>query len=377
MYRKQIHLVLIISLLFTASLACSFSVSTAKIDNLRLSRDENGEQTTTTFGQKDTFFLLGDLINAPSDTKLKAVWTAVEVKENPPDTLIDEKELVMDDGTFTFSLVNKNPLWPAGKFKVDLYLNDKLNQTIEFQVEQTEQVEVQPTPQIQETPQTQISPQTRPAFENVNIARDQEGIDATTVFSPQENFFLIANLTGASEAGAQVKVVWTVVKAEGAASENHVIDTYEDIQKNGDFWVSLTSDAGEWLPGQYKAELSLDGTLVDTRNFIVSVTRLDNIFMAFDQDGERPTSVFGTQDIFYLEFDLLDAPADTKISMKWYRVDEQGSPSETLNEGDYTFGTGSYYVSLKSDSGTWQTGMYMVELFLNNNYYKTISFEVQ
>jgi hypothetical protein len=58
-------------------------------------------------------------------------------------------------------------------------------------------------------------------------------------------------------------------------------------------------------------------------------------------------------------------------------VDEQGSPSETLNEGEYTFGTGSYYISLKSDSGTWQVGKYKVDLFLNNSYYKTLTFEVQ
>ncbi len=39
--------------------------------------------------------------------------------------------------------------------------------------------------------------------------------------------------------------------------------------------------------------------------------------------------------------------------------------------------TGSYYVSLKSDSGTWDTGKYKVDLYLNNNYYKTVTFEVQ
>jgi hypothetical protein len=389
MYRKHINLGIAIFSLIAASLACNFQASTAKTDNVRMASDENGEQVTTTFGQKDNFFLLGDLKNAPSDTKLKAVWTGVEVMDSPPNTLIDEKELVTGDGSFTFSLINKNPLWPAGKYKVDLYLNDKLDQTIEFQVEQTEQVEAQPTaevqdtpqvqntPQVQDTPQSQTSPQTNAAIENAYLARDQEGIDATTVYSPKENFFLIAHLTGAPEAGAPIKVVWTAVKAEGASSENQVISTYEETLQNGGFWVSLISDTGEWLVGQYKAELFLDGTPVDTRNFIVSATRLENIYMASDQEGKNPTTVYGPQDKFYLDFDLVDAPDDTKIGTKWYRVDDQGSASEPLYEDEYTFGSGSYYVGLKSDSGTWQTGKYKVDLYLNNNYYKTVTFEVQ
>jgi hypothetical protein len=479
MYRKQLNIGLAALSLLAAGLACSFLVSTAKIDNLRMARDESGEQTTTTFGQQDDFYLLGDLKNAPSDTKLKAVWTGVEVKDNPPNTVIDEKELVTGDGTFTFSLVNNNPVWPAGNYKVDLYLNDKLDQTVEFTVEQIEQAgtiqnlrlasdeqgtqstsvfnpqddfyllgELADTADQTQlkaawtavniegyTPNTAIDSaelstgngpfvfslkKTKPAWpagtykvdlyinqalaqtveftvegqaateapteavaqgdaalENTRIARDQEGTDATTVFSPQETFYLVSDLTGAPEAGAQIKVVWTAVKVEGSTEENQVIDTYDEKLPNSGFWVSLVSNSGSWPAGQYKAEAFVNGVSVDTRNFIVSPIKLEKIYLAFDQDGKKPTTVYGTQDMFYLEFDLVDAPADTKINTKWYLLDDQGSPSETLNEGEYTFGTGSYYVSLKSDSDTWQAGKYKVDLFLNNSYYKSLTFEVK
>jgi hypothetical protein len=483
MYRKQIYLGLAIMSLVGAALACNFLVSTAKIENLRMARDEQGEQTTTAFGQQDNFYLLGDLKNAPSDTKLKAVWTGVEVKDNPPNTMIDEKELVTGDGNFTFSLLNNNPIWPAGKYKVDLYLNDKLDQTVDFTVEQTEQAATVQnlrlasdeqgsqltsvfTPQddfyllgelSQATDQTRLKAdwtavdiegytpnsaidsaelttgdgpftfslkKTQPAWpagkykvdlyvndkltqtldftvegqaatepataapteaavqgtgaiENTRLARDQEGTDPTTVFNPQETFYLVSDLTGATDSGAQVKVVWTAVKLEGSTGENQVISTYDQNLPNGTFWVSLVSDSGKWPEGQYKAEVFVNGSSVDTRNFIVSLIQLKKIYMALDQDGKKPTTVYGTQDVFYLEFDLLNAPTDTKISTKWYRLDEKGSPAETLNEGEYTFGTGSYYVSLKSDSGTWLTGKYKVDLFMNNSYYKSVPFEVQ
>jgi hypothetical protein len=81
--------------------------------------------------------------------------------------------------------------------------------------------------------------------------------------------------------------------------------------------------------------------------------------------------------VFYLEFDLIDAPADTKINTVWSRLDDKGASAETLNEGEYTFGDGSYYISLKSDTGSWQVGKYRVEIYLNNNYYKALVFEVK
>jgi hypothetical protein len=58
----------------------------------------------------------------------------VEVQGAEPDTLIDSAEKVMGDGTITFDL-STTQAWPMGKYKVDLYLNDKLDRTLEFQVE--------------------------------------------------------------------------------------------------------------------------------------------------------------------------------------------------------------------------------------------------
>lgn len=73
------------------------------------------------------------LSGAPDDTKLKAVWTAVEVEGEAPNTLIYEKEYVGGASTVTFDLSNSQP-WPPGKYKVDLYLNDQLDRTLEFAV---------------------------------------------------------------------------------------------------------------------------------------------------------------------------------------------------------------------------------------------------
>jgi hypothetical protein len=476
-YKKH-QLSLVICVVIAAALACNFSASTAKIKNATLARDEKGEQLTTTFNPEDTFYLLGELSSAPADTRVKAIWTAVETTGNPANTLIGEKELESGSGSFTFSLENNSPLWPAGKYKVDLYLNDKLNQTLEFQVENKFAGEMQNlvlasdaegknattvfTPQddfyllgeltgapgevklkaawtavaiegyepnspidsaylnmengpftfylkksqagwpvgkykvdlymdeqLYQTLEFQVEGQgevveTEPAvqqssaaYENIRLSRDEQGTDATTVFHPSEPFYLVAELVGAPEAGAQVKVVWTAQKVEGSTQEGQVIDTYDKPMTDGAFWVGLTSDSGAWPVGEYKVEFYLDENLVETRDFIVSPIRLEDVSMAADQDGKNPTTVFGTQDVFYLVFNLVDAPDDTLISAKWQRLDEQGAVAEMLNEEDYTFGSGSYYIQLESNSGAWDPGLYQVDLYMNNNYYMTVPFEVQ
>lgn len=126
---------LVIVILMLSVLACGGSFSTAKIDSAVLSADSEGSQTTTVFAPEDTFYCIVTLANAPDDTTVKAVWTAVEVEGEDPDTLIKESETTSDgNDLITFNLSLDSP-WPTGKYKVDLYLNGTLDQTLEFEVQ--------------------------------------------------------------------------------------------------------------------------------------------------------------------------------------------------------------------------------------------------
>ena len=127
--------ILALCLLILASLACSGSFSTGNISEAYLSRDDAGQETTTVFAPSDTFYAQVRLSNAPDDTALKAVWTAVSVAGEEPNLLIDETSLTGGDGNYNFNLQNDN-LWPPGQYKVDLYLNDTLDRTLNFTVEE-------------------------------------------------------------------------------------------------------------------------------------------------------------------------------------------------------------------------------------------------
>lgn len=135
---KLLALSLVLTLLAVTALSCGFSVSTANIRSATLAKGyENGEavDATTTFAPSDlTLHLVVKVGNAPDDTTLRAEWSIVEV-EGYEASAIDATDLTLSSGedTADFTLAN-NDVWPAGKYKVDLYLNDKLDRTLEFEV---------------------------------------------------------------------------------------------------------------------------------------------------------------------------------------------------------------------------------------------------
>jgi hypothetical protein len=124
------------TLLVLALSACSFSASSANISSAEMARDQDGEQPTQTFSPDEPFYCIVELSNAPDDTTLRAVWTAVKVEGADADTKIDEAKTTSGSGQLQFNLSNDGP-WPTGDYKVDLYLNDaeEPTKTLEFEVQ--------------------------------------------------------------------------------------------------------------------------------------------------------------------------------------------------------------------------------------------------
>ena len=120
--------------LILASLACEVSASTATIADAWLSTDEAGAERVTSFAQDAVIYAQADLQNAPDDTTLKAVWTAVDVQDTEPNLVITETEFVTGSSVVNFNLSNEN-LWPTGKYKVDIFMNGELAKTLNFDIQ--------------------------------------------------------------------------------------------------------------------------------------------------------------------------------------------------------------------------------------------------
>ena len=122
-----------IGMLAIAALACESSVSTANIASATLSTDGTAASATTSFTPDQTFYVVVDLANAPDTTKVKAVWYTVD--DAGAATKIAEKEIVGSGTPISFNASNNAGPWPVGKYRVELYLNDTLNKTLDFTVQ--------------------------------------------------------------------------------------------------------------------------------------------------------------------------------------------------------------------------------------------------
>ena len=134
MTSNKFKILCIFAVLGLLALACGFNVSTANISNTYMAFDPDGTQPTTVYNQDAIFYAIVVLSNAPDDTTVRAVWTAVNAEGAAPNTQIDDVSITSGDAQLYFSLTPET-LWALGQYRVDLYLNDKLNTTLDFQVQ--------------------------------------------------------------------------------------------------------------------------------------------------------------------------------------------------------------------------------------------------
>jgi hypothetical protein len=124
--------------LLTAGLLCAATAQAAGVKVEAVMATGPQEEPTTTFAA-DTpkIYALFKTEGAKSGDKLRSVWTAVDVGEAAPKgTKIDEKTITADgdtdDGIFSLSKPTKG--WPAGKYKVEIYVNDELATMAKFTI---------------------------------------------------------------------------------------------------------------------------------------------------------------------------------------------------------------------------------------------------
>ena len=109
---------------------------------------------------------------------------------------------------------------------------------------------------------------------------------------------------------------------------------------------------------------------------------LENLRMAFDEDGKNPTTVFTPSDVFYVVGDLNNAPAGTVVKAEWLAVQIEGYETDELiyeqTISDFTEEsfTGLIFFQLSNDSG-WPVGEYKVDVYLDGAFVGSVPFSVQ
>jgi hypothetical protein len=356
------------------TLACEFSFSSASIENVRLALDESGQQTTTEFEPTDTFYLVGDLSNAPSDTKLKAVWTAVAVEGLDPNMVIQERELTAPSGPFWFSLSQESGIWPVGRYKAELYLNDELNQSLDFQVLAPPESQVQPV-----APTEPAAPANQPGISGAYTALDEEGQQPSSSFAQADKMYTIFTLD-AGASGASVKGSLVATAVDGIVPNTQITEL-EQVFPNGQnvFWFENTRP---WPKGKYRIDMALNGQPVQSLELDVVSTNtsgavITEAYSALDEQGQQATVTFPPDSGIYIHFALDNAPDDTAVRGVMVAVDAQGQdPYSYITEAGADMGSGSYWFQF-TNNGPWPAGSYVVFIYLNGELGAQVDLQVQ
>lgn len=138
---KKVPVLLVLAAVLVASLACSLVTGGSaemSLENLHMAFDEDGNSPTTEFSASDIFYVVGDLQNAPAGTVVEAMWLAAQIEGYDSGELIYEQSIndFTDEsftGTIYFQLSN-DAGWPAGEYRVDIYLDGAFTQSVLFSV---------------------------------------------------------------------------------------------------------------------------------------------------------------------------------------------------------------------------------------------------
>lgn len=272
----------LIAFLVAPILACELSSSKGPtITSVVLARDvkadtlDPAEITDVYSLDQPEFHAVIQVSDAPPDTAIKAVWTAIDVgSAAAQNTTIGQSEK-KTQGTQNvhFAVSPDFGHWPAGSYKLDVYLNGHLDRTLNFQVNAL--------PNLQGNTVTLVCPPLPPRslepsdiVVSVTLALDvkgetKEAVNATRVFPPSATFHAVVLVEDAPE-DTTITATWYASDLGELSTCNTKLlktDVIVDDTRNVDF--SLTSKI-PWPEGKYRVEISEDGALVEVVPFEVN-----------------------------------------------------------------------------------------------------------
>ena len=111
---------------------------------------------------------------------------------------------------------------------------------------------------------------TTPTVSNIRMATDDTGKTTVVSYSPSQEFFVFADLSGI-KTGSLIEAKWYAVNVQGVDA-NKEINTSDYTYENGVDYVYFklsTSDGSDWPTGTFKVEIYLDGAKVGEQTFTV------------------------------------------------------------------------------------------------------------
>jgi len=208
--------------------------------------------------------------NAPSNTALRIDWIAVDVGPDVPrnSKLTSHRTTVQGSrpvGVVFLGATSGGRLW-VGAYKMDIYVNEKLDRTLKMAVRENVPAFVPPPPRAPGSCPPPPKAEFRPPVvarkltmaEGVNTSTI-EPINATRQFKPTSNFHAIVELDN-PPANSKVKAIWYALDTGGLEPCNTRLYESEITTSGRRTWFKF------WPPdkfpvGIYKVEIYVNGNL--------------------------------------------------------------------------------------------------------------------
>jgi hypothetical protein len=125
MRAKNLHRILgAIVVVLMVTLACGVGSATPGVSNFYMATDEAGTNRTNVFSPNDDFYVFFDVSGVESGTNFQSRWYALNIEGEDPNTAFQTIDYAYEEGigNIYFQLTNDQP-WPAGNYKVEVYLD--------------------------------------------------------------------------------------------------------------------------------------------------------------------------------------------------------------------------------------------------------------
>ena len=135
MKRRNVFPVLfaVIALVFSA-LACNFGGEPG-VSNIRMTTDDSGETTTTSYATADDFYVFFDVTLVDAGTPFEGRWFALNIEGEDPNTPFSTIEYNLEDGVGqVYFQLYSDVEWPVGDYRVDIYMDGEKVGGQEFSV---------------------------------------------------------------------------------------------------------------------------------------------------------------------------------------------------------------------------------------------------
>ncbi|MEW5718986.1 MAG: hypothetical protein AB1817_10195 [Chloroflexota bacterium] len=259
--------------------ACEYFESPAGITKAVTAQDVKGDtfepvNVTDNFApDQREFHAVVTLTNAPKNSSVQVVWTAIDVgSASPPNTKIDATEVKAEGSrNLDFALKRKTSQWPPGLYKAEIFWNGKLDRTLNFIVVGTAQKTG--TVAASKCPPATTQPhKTTGLLAQVIMAEgagaNNEPVNRTGEFLPKEVIVAVVSITNAP-ANTKFRAVFYAVDAGDGAQCNIKLGESEQSASGSKNLVFKLPQSKDWLLGTYRVDIYVNDVLDHAANYVV------------------------------------------------------------------------------------------------------------